>query len=199
VFYKRIKPDEKNDFAVAIAIDESGSMGAYCSNGKRRSELARETVIAFAEIFNKLNIPVYIMGFSADEKGYDTTHYHYVTWKNTKMDRYALLNVTNRSDNRDGPSIRYLTKILDDKEAKHKLLIVISDGAPAAYHYENGDADTAKAVRDAARKFPVFGVSIGNANEELLASFYKQHFIVVKQGEDDLFASLAKKIKKLLK
>lgn len=197
IFRKTESPKNKSNFAVAIAVDESGSMGCRCGS-RQRYQVARETAIAFAEIFNQLKIPVYIMGFSADEGHYDTTHYHYVTWKNSKFDRYSLLNISNRSDNRDGASIRYLTKILHKKQAKNKLLIVISDGAPAAYKYSNGDADTAKAVREASSKFPVLGVSIGNSNEETLAGFYKQNFLIVKEG-DDLFLSLASKLKKMLK
>lgn len=197
IFEKRDNPKNKSDFAVAIAVDESGSMGCRCLSGCRY-ELARNCAIAFAEIFNDLKIPVYIMGFSADEKGYDTTHYHYVTWKNSKLDRQSLLDISDRSNNRDGASIRYLTKILNKKQAKNKLLIVISDGAPAAFHYENGEADTARAVREASSKFPVLGVSIGNSNEEILANFYKQNFLVVKNG-DDLFLTIASKLKKMLK
>ena len=197
IFRKTESPKNKSDYAIAIAVDESGSMGCRCGS-KQRYQVARECAIAFAEIFNQLKIPVYIMGFSADEGKYDTTHYHYVTWKNSKFDRFSLLNISNRSDNRDGASIRYLTKILHKKQAKNKLLIVISDGAPAAYHYSNGEADTAKAVREASSKFPVLGVSIGNSNEETLAGFYKQNFLIVKEG-DDLFLSLASKLKKMLK
>lgn len=197
IFEKRDNPKNKSDFAVAIAVDESGSMGCRCLNGSRY-ELAKNCAIAFAEIFNNLKIPVYIMGFSGDEKSYDTTHYHYVTWKNSKLDRYSLLNISCRANNRDGASIRYLTKILNKKQAKNKLLIVISDGAPAAYNYSNGEADTAKAVREASSKFPVLGVSIGNSNEEVLAGFYKQNFLVVENG-DDLFLTIASKLKKMLK
>ncbi len=197
IFRKTESPKNKSDYAIAIAVDESGSMGCRCGS-RQRYQVARESAIAFAEIFNQLKIPVYIMGFSADEGHYDTTHYHYVTWKNSKFDRYSLLNISNRSDNRDGASIRYLTKILHKKQAKNKLLIVISDGAPAAYKYSNGEADTAKAVREASSKFPVLGVSIGNSNEEVLAGFYKQNFLIVKEG-DDLFLSLASKLKKMLK
>lgn len=198
IFVKKIHREEKSNLAIAIAVDESGSMGCGAGGGKSRAEVARECAIAFAEIFNNLNVPIYIMGFEADDGSYDTVHNHYITWKNSKKDRLSLMNIKARYNNRDGVSIRYLTKILKKHPAKNKLLIVLSDGAPAACNYSNGSADTASAVREASSLFPVLGVSIGNSSQDTLADFYKQNFIVVNQN-DDLFLQVARKLRKMLR
>ncbi len=198
IFDKRILPKDKANMAVAIAVDLSGSMGTSTKDGRTyRYEAARECAISLAEIFSRLNIPIYIMGFDADTEKYDTRHHHFVRWKNTPSERKTLARIAALNDNRDGPSIRYLTKILSKKDAKHKLLVVISDGQPAAYKYPNGIADTKRAVEEAKAKFPVLGVSIG-ADEEKLKSFYGNDFIMANGGDDLLFG-IVNKLKKLLK
>lgn len=198
IFDKRILPKDKANMAVAIAVDLSGSMGSYTKDGRScRYEAAKECAISLAEIFSRLNIPIYIMGFDADTGKYDTRHHHFVRWKNTPSERKTLARITALDDNRDGPSIRYLTKILNKKDAKHKLLVVISDGQPAAFKYPNSIADTKRAVEEAKTKFPVLGVSIG-ADEEKLKSFYGNDFIMANGGDDLLFG-IVDKLKKLLK
>lgn len=193
IFEKKIAPAEKSDLVVEILVDESGSMGY---NNKYIA--ARECCIALAEIFNKLNVPVYVIGFTADTMGYDVVHSHYITWKNTKEDRLKLMNLSARCDNCDGASIRYATEVLKKKQAKNKLLIVLSDGQPAAYNYSNGNEDTKDAVKAAKKHTSVLGVAVGNSDTETIRFFYEKDFLHVS-NVDELFAGIAKTIKKIIK
>lgn len=192
VFDKHRLPSEKAKTAVMILVDESGSMSG------RNSETAKQTAIALAETFNKLNIPLYVIGFTADTSGYDAVHNHYVTWKNSTNERLRLLDITARCNNFDGYSIRYAGEILKRFNSEHKIMIVVSDGQPAcsAYHYgTDGIADTKDAIRNV-RSNPdtdVLGVLIGSYGVEELQSMYGNDFINVKNVED-LFANLARRI-----
>lgn len=193
IFEKKIAPADKSDLAVEILVDESGSMKM-----NQKYVAARECCIALSEIFKNLNVPVYVIGFTADCMGYDVVHSHYVTWKNTKDDRLKLLNISARADNCDGASIRYGTEVIKKKQAKNKLLIVISDGSPAAYNYSNGDADTKDAVKAAKKHTSVLGVAIGNNDTEKIQYFYEKDFLHVSDV-NELFAGIVKAIKKIIK
>lgn len=55
-----------------------------------------------------------------------------------------------QEDNRDGFSIRHVTKKLISRSEKNKFLLVFSDGQPAASGYDqNGIVDTYQAVAQA--------------------------------------------------
>lgn len=189
VFDKHRLPSEKAKTAVMILVDESGSMSG--SNART----AKETAIALSETFYRLNIPTYVIGFTADTSGADAVHNHYVTWKNSMNERLRLLDITARCNNFDGYSIRYGGEILKRANAEHKLMIVVSDGSPACSYYYglSGVADTKDAIRSVRKDADVLGVLIGPYDVEDLQSMYGNDFINVKHV-DELFASIAKRI-----
>lgn len=189
VFDKHRLPSEKAKTAIMIMVDESGSMSG------RNSETAKQTAIALAETFHRLNVPTYIIGFTADTSGYDAVHNHYVTWKNSMNERLRLLDITARANNFDGYSIRYGGELLKKVNAEHKLMVVVSDGSPAcsAYRGSDGIADTKDAIRNVRTYADVLGVLIGSYSVDELQSMYGNDFINVKHVED-LFANLARRI-----
>lgn len=193
VFNKKSSPNEKSDLAIFLLIDESGSMGW---NNKYLA--ARKAAIALAEVCNSLNIPVYIMGFTADTQGYDVVHNHYVTWKNSTSDRLKLLNISSRANNCDGYSIRYATQIMKKSKAKHKLMMVLSDGQPAAHSYNNGIADTKDAIKEAKKTASVLGVAIGNNDTNTIHYMYENDFLHIS-NVNELFFGLARKIKTIIR
>ena len=87
------------------------------------------------------------------------------------------MNISARSNNFDGYSIRYASKMLQKRPEKNKLLIVISDGQPAANVYDSysniGVADTKDAVRQAtADGVIVHGIAIGGTSDTVLREIY---------------------------
>lgn len=193
VFDRRIAPSNKSNFCVELLVDESGSM-----SGGGKATSARECCIALAEVFANLHIPVYVIGFTADTKGHDIVHNHYITWKNTHNERLKLMNITARANNCDGYSIRYATEVLKKSKAENKLLIVLSDGQPAASGYYDGVADTKQAIRDAKKHTNVLGVAIGNSDTETIFHMYEKDFLHVGKV-DDLFSGLSKQLQKMMK
>lgn len=196
VFTKILAPKEKSDIAVTVLIDESGSM-----NGTR-IERAKEAAINFAEIFGQLGIPTYILGFTADVHGYpEAIHRHYTTWDNKKEDRTRLTTIVASSNNFDGYSIRYSSKLLGLRKETHKILIVISDGQPACTAYSSGISgysDTSDAIREARTKDQiVLGVAIG-ADQKILKEMYGNDFIFITTGED-LFSGIMNKFTDMVK
>lgn len=193
VFDKHRLPSEKAKAAIMILVDESGSMSG--SN----SQTAKETAISLSEVFARLNIPTYVIGFTADTSGADAVHNHYVTWKNTPNERLRLLDITARANNFDGYSIRYGAEILRKVNAEHKLMIVVSDGSPACHFYcgIDGIADTKDAIRATRTFADVFGVLIGGYEVEALQSMYGNDFINVRNVKE-LYEKLAARIVRIV-
>lgn len=193
VFDRRVAPAGKSDFCVEILVDESGSM-----SGRNKDLAARYCCIALSEVFANLNIPCYIIGFTADTQRHDIVHNHYITWKNTHNERLKLLNITARANNCDGYSIRYATEVLKKSRSANKLLIVLSDGQPAAHGYYDGVHDTKQAIRDAKKQNSVLGVAIGNSDTETIHYMYEKDFLSIS-NVDDLFAGLSRQLQKMMK
>ncbi len=196
MFDKRRDPGNLKDAAVMLAVDLSGSM---CGS---KIEQARKTAIVMAETFARLNIPCYVMGFHADLDGYNAVHDHYVGWNNTKKERITLASMTPYYNNFDGYSIRYAGKLLEDRKAANKLLIVISDGQPACCTYAGGSegiSDTVNAIKDARKVCTTFGIAIGRGcNPKLLQDMYGRDFIFCE--DERLLANLlGKKLCRLFK
>lgn len=193
VFDRKVSPTGKSNFSVEILVDESGSM-SY----KNKDKAARYCCIALSEVFANLNIPVYIIGFTADTQGHDIVHNHYITWKNTHNERLKLLNITARANNCDGYSVRYATEVIKKSKSENKLLIVLSDGQPAAHCYYDGVHDTKQAIKEAKKHSSVLGVAIGNSDTETIHYMYEKDFLNVTTV-DDLFSGLARQLQKLMK
>lgn len=186
VFTKKVEPKDKSDMAVMLVIDESGSMSGS------RIQRAKTAAINLAEIFKKLAIPLYVMGFTADTGGADVIHHHYAMWSGATNDLLKLTSIHAESNNFDGYSIRYASKVLDKRPEAHKIMIVISDGQPACNAYcggLDGYVDTKNAIRDArAKNQNVIGVAIG-ADLKLLQNMYGNDFVYIKSSED-LFSGI---------
>lgn len=196
VFDKRKIPSNAADTCITILVDESGSMRGP------RAYSARETAILLAEVCAKINVPCYIIGYSADEvKGCDVDLRHYVTWKNTKADRTSLVSIQARVENRDGATIRAATEISKKRREERKILFVLSDGAPSANGYRGHAAvlDTKNAIREARKIYEkVIGISIGNASTQTLHEMYGNDFISVP-FVNDLPRELSIALKKMFK
>lgn len=194
VFVKN-KVATKSDMYVCIAADCSGS-----TRGEPIKQV-RNAAIALAEVFAKLDIPISIFGFTADDVTSGNPHHiHFITGANTKRDRLRLLGIKALDNNFDGYSIRYGAELLKKKPATHKMLIVISDGNPLcdAYDTINGVFDTKLAIKESSKSAVTFGILVGNEDVNVHKEMYGQNFMHIKIPSD-LFDGLARCISKQVK
>lgn len=113
--------------AISVRVDESGSMYGD------RIDTARVSCVLLKTVADELGIPIEIIGDTEDER---VELYPYCTYESTDgNDKYRLVSMTDRWGNRDGYAIRYCYKRLKRRKEKHKLLVIISDGMPAADNY----------------------------------------------------------------
>ena len=193
IFNKRKDPGSKRDCEVFLLVDQSGSM--YGSKISR----ARETAIIFAEALMQMGIPHYVMGFTADEGPTDALHLHYVTWNSTKQQHTSLAGMRAIADNFDSYSIRYAGETLEKRAARNKLLVVISDGAPAARAYRSyneGIELTTRAIAAVQKKASVLGIAIGDCEADVLQKMYGRNFIHTE--EEGLSNLLIKRLGKIV-
>lgn len=195
VFRRNLDPANKADMCVLFLVDESGSM----VSGNKYVH-ARECAVCIAEVLSRLHIPLKVIGFTADIEGYDVVHNHYMHWLNTFEERVNLTSITHRCNNFDGYSIRYATEMLCKRPEEHKLLVVLSDGQPAARYYtrNTGISDTTDAINCAKKKVDVIGVGVGSAGEKVWKAMYGDSFLHVKDA-NDLLSKIGGEIQKIMK
>ena len=200
MFDKAVVRHKATDFAVFLLVDESGSM--CCED---RYKYARMAAVGLSEMFEKLQIPLYVMGFTADEEvndiEYDVVHHHYIKWNNNRKTRLALLSISNYYDNFDGYSLRYAYHLLKKRKEPNKILIVVSDGVPSSDRCcgDAGIADARMAVNEARKHLTVLGVSIGGSYiSDSLRQIYGNGLLIVNDLSE-LFMNISSKLRKIIK
>ena len=165
VFYKNALPNETPELAVALLIDESGSMGSY-----DRCTYARAAAIILHDFCDKLDIPIMIYGHTT---GYDSevqlfSYAEFDGYDNN--DKYRLMDIGARDCNRDGAALRFVAEQLTKRQEDVKLLILISDGQPAdtGYHGTAAEEDLRGIKQEYRRKGVLFvAAAIGNDKENI--------------------------------
>ena len=158
LFYKLKLPNDRTDIAVAILNDESGSMSSA-----NRITYARSASIILHDFCRGLGIPVAIYGHTEFN---DVELYAYAEFDSIdNKDQYRLMDMSARSGNRDGAALRYVAERLMTRPEAIKLLIVISDGQPAAdnYYGTEAEADLRGIKKEySARGIEMFAAAIGS-------------------------------------
>ncbi|WP_409346743.1 vWA domain-containing protein [Paenibacillus sp. MBLB4367] len=128
-FAKKRPPTESPSLVVGLRVDESASMAAF-----GRLEAAKRAVLAVYEFCQRCQIPILIYGDTADVSRLEQMSiYAYADCAKTDPnDRFRLMGIRARSNNRDGMALRIIAERLANTKQQTKLLISISDGQPKA-------------------------------------------------------------------
>ena len=200
VFTKKCDPVNVTDTAICIAVDMSGSMDIR-EDGIRRIDIAKAIAVSITESFSRLKIPVYVMGFSADQYA-QADHYHFVKWKATKAERASLGRIEDHWNNFDPYSIQAASDILGRRKETHKILLVLSDGMPASRTCGSGEIpnkEVGRVVRQARKSGQeVIGVAIGCSDTNVLKTFYGNQFFHANKPES-AFVGITKELTRIAK
>ena len=141
LFARKRPPEEEPSLAVALRIDESASMSAF-----GRLDAAKQAAVALYEFCTGCGIPIMVYGDTADRSKLEQMSvYAYVDFESKDADeKYALMNIQARSNNRDGMALRIISDRLFKAPQRTKVIISISDGQPKAMPDYTGE----KAARD---------------------------------------------------
>lgn len=140
VFYKNALPSEAPELAVALLVDESGSM--CCSD---RVTYARAAAIILHDFCCSLHIPVIVYGHSTGCSGHGgecVELYSYAEFDAIDHDdKYRLMDISARSCNRDGAALRFVAEQLSRRPEEVRILILVSDGQPSSDGYYGSAAE----------------------------------------------------------
>lgn len=172
VFARKHPPEEEPSLAVALRIDESASMSAF-----GRLEAAKEAAVALYEFCTGCGIPIMVYGDTADRsKREQMSIYAYVDFESKDADdKYALMNIQARSNNRDGMALRIISDRLLNAPQKTKLIISISDGQPKAmpdYAGEKAAHDMKETLQEFRRKGIQFLAAAIGQDKEAIREIY---------------------------
>ena len=177
-FDKKNPPSENPSLALAVRVDESGSM--LRDDRMQNAKLAAVALSLFAE---KTNIPLMLYGDSADlSQREKTSIYSYKEFDDSYDFMAAKLSTMKpRQNNRDGVPLRLLAEKLSQQAADTKVLLSISDGQPKAlpdYTGEKARQDIQDVLSDYERKGILFiACAIGEDKEQLRALYGENNFV----------------------
>ena len=154
VFARKRPPEEEPSLAVALRIDESASMSAF-----GRLDAAKQAAVALYEFCTGCGIPIMVYGDTADRSKLEQMSiYAYVDFESKDADeKYALMNIQARSNNRDGMALRIVSDRLLNAPQETKLIISISDGQPKAMPDYTGEK-AARDMKDTLQKYRRKGI-----------------------------------------
>lgn len=172
VFARKRPPTEEPSLAVALRIDESASMSAF-----GRLDAAKEAAVALYEFCTGCGIPIMVYGDTADRsKREQMSIYAYVDFESKDADdKYTLMNIQARSNNRDGMALRIISDRLLSAPQKTKLIISISDGQPKAmpdYTGEKAAHDMIDTLQEFRRKGIQFLAAAIGQDKEAIRELY---------------------------
>ncbi|MGF2941829.1 AAA family ATPase [Enterococcus xiangfangensis] len=177
-FDKKNPPNEQPSLALAVRVDESGSMLR-----DDRIETAKLAAVALSLFAEKIQIPLMLYGDSADlSQREKTSIYSYKEFDDT-YDYLAakIATMKPRQNNRDGVPLRLLAEKLNQQTADTKLLLSISDGQPKAlpdYTGEKAKQDIQTVLKDYERQGILFiACAIGEDKEQLRTLYGENNFV----------------------
>lgn len=177
-FAKKRPPTEAPSLVVGLRVDESASMSAF-----RRLEAAKRAVIAVYEFCQICDIPILIYGDTADvSKLEQMSIFAYTDFeKNDSKDRFKLMGIRGRSNNRDGMALRIIADRLSVSSQQTKLVISISDGQPKAMDDYTGSyavADMQQTIAEYERKGITFLAAAIGQDKDVISHIYgKERFL----------------------
>ncbi|MFF2090903.1 vWA domain-containing protein [Paenibacillus sp. NPDC058174] len=171
-FAKKRPPTESPSLIVGLRVDESASMSAF-----GRLEAAKRAVIAVYEFCQICQIPILINGDTADVSRLEQMSiFAYADWERPDAnDRFRLMGIGARSNNRDGMALRIMAERLAASPQQTKLLISISDGQPKAMDNYTGSyavTDMQQTIEEYERKGVTFLAAAIGQDKDVISEIY---------------------------
>lgn len=173
VFTKNALPIQPQEMAVALLLDESGSM-ASCD----RATYARASAIILYDFCQALHVPVMVYGHSTGSKGVELYSYSEVDAID-REDKYRLVDISARGSNRDGAALRFVAERLSHRPEELKLLLLVSDGQPAdtGYYGTAAEEDLRGIQQEYRRKGILFVAAAIGDDKENIERIYGDSFL----------------------
>jgi hypothetical protein len=175
IYIRREK--RERDVAVAFLVDLSGSTSRQLETGNRRViDVEKEGLVLLCEALEAVGDQYALYGYS----GRGRAQVDFVVMKefdehDRTLPARRIGAVTPLHQNRDGAAVRHATAKLLAREARIKLLVLLSDGRPLddGYADEYALEDTKRALREArAAGVDPFCITVDRSADEYLKRMY---------------------------
>ena len=172
------------DAAITVLVDMSGSMMG------EKAHYALASTLLVNQVCSTLNIPIEIVGFTdgVTHSGHVPLMFIYKNFSDLKVNEDDIMDSFSCSSrfmvgNPDGENILWAHNRLIKRKEKKKLLIVMSDGSPAASKGINGLGEfTEQVIREIekSKQVDIYGLGLcSNA----VKYYYKAHSVVSNPEE----------------
>ena len=124
-----------------------------------------------------LGIPVMVYGHSANA-GVDL--YSYAEFEAIdRDDRYRMMDISARANNRDGAAVRYVAERLCSRHEDVKMLMLVSDGQPldSGYYGTAAEEDLRGIRQEYQRKGVLFVAAAIGSDKENIERIYGNSFL----------------------
>jgi hypothetical protein len=185
--YVRREKNER-DVAVAFLVDISGSTSRQIGNNLRVIDVEKESLVLLCEALEAVGDQYALYAYSGE--GRRSVEFLIVKDFDERLGRstaHRVGGLAPRKQNRDGAAVRHATAKLQARDAKTRLLILVSDGRPldGEYKDEYGLADTKAALEEARRRgVHPFCITIDREADGYLRRMYGDvHYTVIDRVE----------------
>ena len=165
------------DMALGLVIDESGSMSWH-----ERDETARASAICLYELFEKIpRMDIAVFGHSADIGGSGVDIFPYVDFGVKEKDALRKLTAIHaRANNLDVIPMKLMAEKLLKQPVDMRMMIIISDGLPAAHGY--GGERACQELKETADHYSHQGIeiiaaAIGDDKDRIKEIYKGQRFL----------------------
>lgn len=162
--------------ALTVLIDLSASMGG----DSNRIIMARVAAMVLYMFCNRCGIPCSVIGHTCSFYATELDLEVFADFETPdENDKYRLMNISARQDNRDGAAILYAGEHLLKRPETTKLMVVISDGDPVAKGYcgAAARADMSTIITELRRRGEnIFAAAIGS-DKDNIHNIYGDGFI----------------------
>lgn len=146
---------KERDVAAAFLVDVSGSTSRQLESGRRVIDLEKEGLVLLCEALEAVGDQYALYGYSGQGRG--QVDFLVIKDFDDRLGGKAaqrLGGLVPMQQNRDGAAIRHATTKLLAREARTRLLVLISDGRPLddGYKDEHSLEDTKAALREARQR-----------------------------------------------
>lgn len=174
-FEKKNPPHEAPSLAIALRVDESGSMVR-----EGRLDAAKKAALAVLEFSQELALPFMVYGDTADLSPREKTSIYSYKEFGDDYSQVAgkLVGMKPRQNNRDGVPLRLLADALSHETATTKVLLSISDGQPKAlpdYTGKKAREDIQQVIADYERQGIIFLAAAIGEDQDIIREIYGEH------------------------
>ena len=201
--YERVRPGRR-DVAISLLVDVSGSTDSWVIDQRRIIDVEKEALVLVCEALDALGDRYNLLAFSGEGprgvdlrllKGFGEGYGQAVRERiaGLEPDRYTRL----------GGAIRHTTAVLCREHARHRLLLVLSDGKPNdvdEYEGRYGVEDTRQAVVEARLQgLSAFCLTVDREAPVYLSRIFGPAGYAVLRQPSRLPAALVEVVKQLLR